>query len=765
MKRLYFIFVMLLAAWAAQATQVTRTYTLNFNQGDFTYTIDDHLLYISSSSHVISFDTDTLLPAMPYIGVSILVRPYEDYSSFNIQKTETLIQNNVLMGPNPKVVPVSMMPEVLETTPTPNYRGWNFPTTDISYTGSYTTDGYKVICFRLCPFRYNAIAKKLYLATSVTLSVTLDSHITPIGHGIPIYPVVTGGSNMRQTVTNMVINGNELPMMYNTPLNVSNSFNNYEYIIVTSQTLRPIYERLAIWKNRKGVRTKVITVEDIYASDLSDDPNPIKIKRALSSYYNKNESPTLTYALMGGGVDIVPTLMCNIRVDNLTQPDTALAPTDLYYSSLKQLDWDTDGNGKYGEFEDNVDIAPDIAVSRIPLSDVNELEPFIERLIAYECNPDTVNWKNDILMCGRVLEKYHIVPPDSVLASDAQMQSKIIFDNDIEPYWNGTMTRFFDTINDINWTGGFTADKLQEELSKGYTFVQVDTHGSVGTWQTDSGFYIPAHALNLHNSGNTIITTSACHTNAFDSYYCLSADFFHNTQSGILGYVGCSNQSWGSYNPMCLGDTQERIGAFYSYLLDTSNMEKQSFGKSFMYSKMSDMVGVNMSTSTTRWMLCTFNALGDPEMPVFIKKPKVFQNVILYNDNNNERLYIESGLDGSRYCMMKDDETEPYYETQSYYSGVYFPYRNGMCHLSITHSGYIPYLIHYGDIVYLQNEVLEGSNHIIATDRTIISSNACSNNNIGPIRVKNGKTTINSTNGVTINDSFSVDLGAEFDIR
>lgn len=506
MKRLYFIFVMLLAAWAAQATQVTRTYTLNFNQGDFTYTIDDHLLYISSNTHVVSFDTDTLLPAMPYIGVNILVRPYEDYSSFNIQKTETLIQNNVLMGPNPKVVPVSMMPEVLETTPIPNYRGWIFPTTDMSYTGSYTTDGYKVICFRLCPFRYNAIAKKLYLATSVTLSVTLDSDITPIGHGIPIYPVVTGGSNMQETVANMVINGNELTSMYLVSSNGTYNRDHYEYVIVTNQTLAPTYERLAEWKEKKGIRTKILTVEYIDSTDTSEDPMPLKIKRALKEYYHQN----MKYVLLGGGVDVVPSEICFIWAKYGGQPLPCVFPSDLYYGCFENDNWDTNGNGLNGELADSLEIIPAVGVARIPISNATTLGSYIEKLITYECNPDTTNWQNKMLLCGRYTYNYFTISP-GVVVSDTHENALTLIEKSVNHHWQGDVHMLFDTGNNIGWNGGFITSKLQDELEKRYSFVCVDTHGDTDHWQMDTlPNYRNTDALNLINTGNTLITTKAC---------------------------------------------------------------------------------------------------------------------------------------------------------------------------------------------------------------------------------------------------------------
>ena len=76
----------------------------------------------------------------------------------------------------------------------------------------------------------------------------------------------------------------------------------------TNQTLAPTYERLAEWKEKKGIRTKILTVEYIDSTDTSEDPMPLKIKRALKEYYHQD----MKYVLLGGGVDVVPSEICFI---------------------------------------------------------------------------------------------------------------------------------------------------------------------------------------------------------------------------------------------------------------------------------------------------------------------------------------------------------------------------------------------------------------------------------------------------------------------
>lgn len=765
MRRLYFIFAMLLAAWAAQGAQVTRTYTLNFSQSDFTYTTDDGMLYINSPSHIISFDHDTLQPAMPYIGVNILVRPYEDYSSFNIQKTEALIQSNVIMAPNPKVVPVSMMPEVQEVTSSPIYPDTVYPATDMSYTGSYTTDGYKVICFRLCPFRYDNITKNLYLTTSIYLSITLNNTITPLGHGVPLQPMVIGGSNMQQAVANRAINGYEITAMYSVSSDMTYYRDYYEYVIVTNQTLAPVYERLAEWKEKKGIRTKILTVEEIDSVDISNDPIPLKIKRALKEYYYHG----MKYVLLGGGVDIVPSEICFILAENNRQPLPCIFPSDLYYGNYNQLNWDTNGNGRIGEIVDNIDIIPEVGVARIPISDTATLESYIEKLITYECNPDTTNWQNKMLLSGRHKYYNYTIPP-GVNVSDAHASALTLISESVNPYWQGNVSLYFDTGNNIGWNGGLVASKLQNELEKGYSFVCVDTHGDVDHWAMDANPpYYNTDASNLSNAGNTIITTKACLTNDFTKTDCLGKAFMNNSQSGVLGYWGSSTFSWDASDPRSLGYSGRFMSELYKNLFNGSrNFADAVNGAKLVYD------GSLNSDTASRCNYLSYNILGEPTMQIFSKKPKRYSTINVYSainvNTNNDELHVEVGPNdvGDAFTMIREFDNDIMFEKKYYYSGVVFPdytSDNGMCRIVVTHPDYIPYLAYYGNTVYLQNEVLEGDNHILAIDKTVIGSQQNPSATVGPVVVRNGSTTVNLSSGVTINDSFEVELGAVFEIK
>ena len=155
-------------------------------------------------------------------------------------------------------------------------------------------------------------------------------------------------------------------------------------------------------------------------------------------------------------------------------------------------------------------------------------------------------------------------------------------------------------------------------------------------------------------------------------------------------------------------------------------------------------------------------------MQIFTKKPKRYSGMSIYTSDN--ALHVEVGPNdaGDMFTLIREYDGEIQFEKLTHYSGVAFSNYasdNGMCRLAVTHPDYIPYLAYYGNTVYLQNETLEGDNHIWAVDKTIIGSQQAPFGETGPVVVKNGSTIVNLANGVTINDSFSVELGATFEIK
>ena len=133
--------------------------------------------------------------------------------------------------------------------------------------------------------------------------------------------------------------------------------------------------------------------------------------------------------------------------------------------------------------------------------------------------------------------------------SDAEVKGEKLYEGAIKPYWSGESFRFYDTFTDSPESEKYevSAANLSEQISRGYSFVDMITHGQVTYWETEYGEnYKSEHGIRQNNTASTIVTTIACFTNAFDYVYdpCLSESLIRNPGSGVIAYLGCSRKGW-----------------------------------------------------------------------------------------------------------------------------------------------------------------------------------------------------------------------------
>ena len=762
MKYLYIVFLLLLPEVIIGQTK--REYSLKFDEKDFSYLVDDGLMKIISKNKNMVLWGDTIDPAMPYIGVNILISPNEDYYTIETDYNEVLVQTDALVEPNPIPVPTNM-PKIKRSRSNISYKEAVYPKGNVVFTGTHLMDGYKYLSFVVCPFRYDALRGYLYLMTDINLRLQLKQYVEKekVVNSARKEP----GRNMRNTVKKLIINGEEMEKFYaKSPMSVKSSSSlvsePYKYIIVTNETLRPAFEKLARWKTIKGVRAKVVTVEDCYEAYHDSTPQ-LAIKYVLDNYYNSG----MEYALLGGDTDVVPAQICYLPEHDKTT-DT---PTDLFYACRDScFSWDGNGNGIYGEDSDHVDLDPEFIITRTSVSNLAEAEVFVNRIIEYESSPKLEGWTNSFLSCGN--EMYYSWSVLGVLMSDAQMQGENVYRNAVQNYWSGNLFELFDTYSNHSNGANYdaTEDHIQNELEKGYTFVDEFSHGWVNRWGwlEDSTLYKIDKASNLVNNSYTVITTIACYTNAFDKkstdfpdetdYYttCLSEAFIRNPNSGILAYFGSSRDGWIE----CSSQFDEM---FYKSLF-TGN-DKQ-FGRAAMSSKnafssMATLPYENIENNY-RKLTMSLNPIGDPEMPIFTWTPQSFANVNI--NFSNGTVNVTTGVSDCRICVSSaSDYGNSYYELSDSTNSATFSGVNDDCFVCITKTGYIPYLARVGTSVFLQNETIKSDLRVFSTT-TDAGSNVTTLKPQGPVSIEKGKLSVRSQGNVTLKNDFEVKLGAELEI-
>ncbi|MBN1945610.1 MAG: hypothetical protein JW797_08025 [Bradymonadales bacterium] len=159
-----------------------------------------------------------------------------------------------------------------------------------------------------------------------------------------------------------------------------NRIGDWDYLIVTTDALRPAFETLADWRRQTGLPTRVVTMQEVTQAATGRDTAE-QLRNYLKAMW---EEQGVQIVLLGGDTPLVPhrDVYAYAEIEGIFET-AAITPSELYFSDLDG-DWDGDEDGAFGEFEDDLEMMPDIAVGRVPARSLQEAEGYVAKVLAYE---------------------------------------------------------------------------------------------------------------------------------------------------------------------------------------------------------------------------------------------------------------------------------------------------------------------------------------------------------------------------------------------
>jgi len=264
-----------------------------------------------------------------------------------------------------------------------------------------------------------------------------------------------------------------------------NSYNNgdtstYDLLIITPKGYTRILQPLVKHKNKVGVPTKLVTLNEVYCNQMSkqgrDNPEKIKyfIKYAIETWEIK-------YVLLVGNFRQMPIRYC-YNSDPWPEPYfiSELYYADIYDKNGNFSSWDTNGNGIYGEWNGNeaqdkdIDLYPDVYVGRLACRNKIEVMTMVKKIITYETKTNGTEWfKRMVVAAG---DTY---PPGSYNFSTAPFEGE---EN------TKTALSYMPGFENVTlWTsdGTLTGPKdVINAVSNGCGFLFFDGHGNPMIWST-----------------------------------------------------------------------------------------------------------------------------------------------------------------------------------------------------------------------------------------------------------------------------------------
>ncbi|MGM9837881.1 MAG: C25 family cysteine peptidase [Paludibacteraceae bacterium] len=731
MKKLYLCVYVSLLCFIAHA----QTYTYSFNEADFPIS---HSLEGSIINYPTGFEimNEPCTPIMPTCVKNILLPEGAVVKGYSVQTSIQSWKTNITLASMSYPVPTTDNSSVVNDC---QYEVEKiYPDSVVKLVNISEIDGYQYVTFFITPFRYNAKQKQLDFVSKIDIVLTVEQQLPTL---------ITIPKRHSQAIKHIVDNANDVSLFYTIENDLNESSSSPEYLIITSKELKESFEPLRIWKCQKGINTEIITLDTINAK-YTGNTIQLRIKQCVHDYYNKG----LRFLLLGGDNTIVPIIPVPIKYGSTA----ATTPCDWYYGCFdKQYDWDANGNGIYGELTDNVDFNSKISISRLPIRVKTDAQTYIEKLLKYEQAPSNVT---SMLLCGEKLWG------DIGKYSDTQMKSDNMYANYIAPYWNGSATRFYDTDTDFPEGSNYdlNSPNITTQFNKGYHFIHFATHGAPQNWSIEYGEkYTSSMALNLTNNQPLIITTMACSTNAFDvAEPCLSEAFIRNPAGGAIAYWGSSRAGWGT------GGATPSLGA--SFMLDAWFYKTLFQDISHHFAEIVRLVKQRYVPHTStesvyRWLMCSTNAIGDAELPIYTAGPFSIENVTLNKGANT--LSVSVPIDSCIITLSDVGQGGNFIQTFHNVSAATFVNIPNYCTLVITKHNYIPY-IYAVDNCHLQNDTIAQKISIIGCNELNIGNQVIEDEPKGDVIVtKTGELQVSNFGTVNIQAGFEIKRGGKLSIK
>jgi len=384
-----------------------------------------------------------------------------------------------------------------------------------------------------------------------------------------------------------------------------------EHLIITSEALRPAFERLAAHRLRMGMPSLVVTVEEIFAVTRQGADRAETIRNYVRDAY---ALWGVDYLLLGGDTDIVPTRYCR----NTFYPSGGFTdvPTDLYYGGLDG-NWNGDGDGLWGEHYrnatdrgDDVDLDAEVAVGRATVVTPEAAELFVDKVIAYEI-PESNDWQTNALFASEVLFPLGWDAGEPLQLDGAFLSESLIDSAFGCPEVPWTIDRMVEIP--ANYPGSLPVSPTDviDALDTGtHGLFHHVGHGFYFNMSVGPGTIVPADADGLTNAPNYFLLYSLnCSSSAFD-FNCLNERFVNSPNGGAMASIGSSRAAFPSAaGPLQIEFYQDWLCQDRDRLGDVYSASRAPFLTSTLYN------------TVQRWTQMVYALIGDPAMTLYRRPP------------------------------------------------------------------------------------------------------------------------------------------------
>jgi hypothetical protein len=417
---------------------------------------------------------------------------------------------------------------------------------------------------------------------------------------------------------------------FSTPAYVGNATNqnlhshaNLDYLIITTLELKPAAEILAAHHtSKRGYRSKVITVQEIYNEFSSGSQDVSAIRDYIKMLYDRAATPN----------DIIKNVLffgdASFDYKNRVAANTNFAPTYETYESLDRTNgYCTDDF--YGFLDDNENFnntgiynTLDVGLGRLPITGIDEAYKVVSKIMQYDSPASFGSWKNNMTFNADNGDyNNHLEDAESVAN----------YTKTSLPLYNVSKI-YVDAFNIQSTPGGSRVPDanviINNQLYNGTFLMNYNGHGGALGWSDERIFGI-AEINSMDNKLKLpLFITATCDFAQYDNPSGRSAGelLMLKPQGGAIALMTTTQLVYSSPN-RDLNLNYFKKG--FSTIASTGKMP--TLGDAFLLSK-----NIEYAVSVDQFRLGNFRKfvlLGDPGLPLAFPTYEVKTDSIFNSDN------------------------------------------------------------------------------------------------------------------------------------
>ncbi len=329
-------------------------------------------------------------PTLPWHSVSLMLPQGQEAISINVELSDFVeMEGSFNLFPYQKPRPVSNEEEIPFAKNEVLYRSGNvYPTQSFHGVSTQYLNGVAFAFSGFTPMQYVPATGKVSYARTVKVSIETSMSRDDNSRKLWLTPENTA------SIKRLAQNEN----MLNTYSKRDRSIGGYDMLVITSEEWIPRFGEYLNLYNDKGIRTRIISLEEIYASMEGRDEQE-QIRNYIIQEYENNGIQMVN---LGGDVSIVPyrSLWCFAQ-----EGDEDQLPSDMYYACLDGT-LNDDDDDRWGEVGED-DLLPELGIGRLPFNNENQFENIMHKTFSYLQTPVLGEFTSPILGAEHLGDGYY----------------------------------------------------------------------------------------------------------------------------------------------------------------------------------------------------------------------------------------------------------------------------------------------------------------------------------------------------------------------